>query len=110
MLRLTTGRHDVEAIKRDHPIADVVVSYGIELQSSGRGLVVGCPFHEEGGRPNLHGYPATQSWYCFRCAIGGDVIDFVARRENVGFAVACEQLGSGHLLPTRATPPPRRAE
>ena len=56
MARTTTGRYDVEAIKRDHPMADVVVSYGIELQSSGRALVGRCPFHEDGGRPNLYVY------------------------------------------------------
>src|SRR5581483_7163865 len=110
MLRLTTGRYDVEAIKHDRPIADVVVSYGIELQSSGRALVGRCPFHDDGGRPNLHVYPATQSWYCFRCAIGGDVIDFVARHEHVGFAVACERLGSSRAIPVSAAPPLHPAE
>ena len=109
MARTTTGRYDVEAIKRDHPMADVVVSYGIELQSSGRALIGRCPFHEDGGRPNLYVYPATQSWYCFRCAVGGDVIDFVARRENIGFTVACERLESGQTHPASATPPSRRA-
>src|SRR5581483_2370804 len=42
--------------------------------------------------------------------LGGDVIDFVARRENVSFTEACERLGAG---PTSARPvprPPRRRE
>ena len=74
----TAQRFDVAAIKRAHPIAEVVLAYGVELCSRGRALVGRCPFHDDGGRTNLHVYPATQSWYCFRCALGGDVIDFGA--------------------------------
>jgi DNA primase len=105
----TAQRFDVAAIKRAHPIADVVLGYGVELHASGRALVGRCPLHDDGGRPNLHVYPHTESWYCFRCALGGDVIDFVARRENVSFAAACERLAGGPALARGAPPPPRAA-
>src|SRR4051812_47028395 len=106
----TARRYDVAAIKQAHALADVVLGYGVELRSSGQTLVGRCPFHADGGRPNLHVYPTTQSWYCFRCARGGDVIDFVARREQVGFAAACERL-AGAALPSAAPrrPPPAPA-
>jgi DNA primase len=110
MRGVTAQRFDVVAIKRAHPIAEVVLGYGVELCSRGRALVGRCPFHEDGGRPNLHVYPATQSWYCFRCALGGDVIDFVARRENVSFAAACERLaGSAAPRTSERRVPPQPA-
>src|SRR3954470_15024202 len=106
----TAQRFDVAAIKQAHPITELVLAYGVELCSRGRALIGRCPFHDDGGRPNLYVYPATQSWYCFRCAIGGAVSDSVGRGENVGCAVAWERLGHGCLLPARAAPPLRRAE
>ena len=104
-------RYDAEALRREHPIVDVVASYGIALRPTGRALVGRCPFHPDGGRPNLHVYPETESFYCFRCAVGGDVIEFVRRRENVGFAEACQRLaglGPPSVNPPSARPPARR--
>jgi DNA primase len=94
MERPTTLPHDLDALRRDHPIAEVVTGYGIVLRLSGRALVGRCPFHADGGRPNLYVYPDTASWYCYRCAIGGDAIEFVRRRDNVGLAEACARLAS----------------
>src|SRR5690242_11944976 len=81
-------RIDLSALKRDHPIAEVVAGFGIALKRSGHALVGRCPFHPDGGRPNLHVYADTQSWYCFRCAQGGDVIRFVERIAHVDFRAA----------------------
>ena len=104
----THGHYDVELLRRRYPIADVVAGYGIPLRPVGRALVGRCPFHPDGGRPNLHVYPDTQSWYCYRCAAGGDVIGFVQRRDNVGFAEACRRLDGRPRQPASppATPPP----
>ncbi len=86
------ARVDVEALRQQHPIAEVVAGYGITLRPAGQSLVGRCPFHPDGGRPNFHVYPESRRWYCFRCAIGGDAIDFVRRQEGVGFAEACRRL------------------
>ena len=48
------GRIDVAALKRGHPVVEVVTGYGIELRPVGRALVGRCPLHDDGGRPNLH--------------------------------------------------------
>lgn len=89
-----TGRFDTDALRQAHPIAEVIIGYGIALQPRGRALVGRCPFHSDGGRPNLYVYPDTASWYCYRCALGGDAIEFVRRRENVGFTEACARLAN----------------
>jgi DNA primase len=86
---------DTNAVKRASPIADVVARYGIELRRVGRALVGRCPFHPDGGRPNLYVYGGNASWYCYRCGIGGDVIGFVMRLEGLGFRDAVARLGGG---------------
>ncbi|MBI2765438.1 MAG: toprim domain-containing protein [Chloroflexi bacterium] len=83
--------HDTDSIRRDHPIADVVVASGLQLRPTGGRLTGVCPFHGD-TRPSLIVYPATQSYYCFGCGAGGDVIDFVARLNKMGFKEAVETL------------------
>jgi DNA primase len=88
----TDRRHEVGALKRDRPVAEVIAGYGIALRPSGRALTGRCPFHADGGRPNLYVYPDNGSWHCYRCAAGGDVISFVMRHDRLDFAGACERL------------------
>ena len=99
-------RIDTGQLKRAHPVEEVVCRYGIELRPVGRALVGRCPFHADGGRPNLHVYPGNASWYCYRCASGGDVISFVMRLEGLGFRDAIARLdgGSGCTCPTPIRP------
>ena len=101
-----TGARRIEtaALKRAHPVEDVVARYGIELKRQGRALVGRCPFHADGGRPNLHVFPATRTWWCFRCCIGGDVLKFVMLAEEIGFREAVDRLGSTACATIRATP------
>lgn len=105
---------DTDEVKRDHPIAEVVARYGIDLRPVGRALVGRCPFHPDGGRPNLHVYETNASWYCYRCGVGGDVISFVMRLERLGFRDAVARLTVGSIGETTSPsrplrrPPPRR--
>lgn len=100
---------EIERIKARHPIESLVESYGIELKPSGRALVGRCFLHLDSGRPNLYVYPDTASWYCYRCCVGGDVIDFVRLIEQVGFREAVERLEGDKPAPaTRARTQPAR--
>ncbi|MFN8472148.1 MAG: DNA primase [Anaerolineae bacterium] len=96
---------DILRLKQDHPIAELVARYGIELRPSGRTLVARCPFHADGGRPNLHVYPSTGSWFCYRCGVGGDVIGFVRRMERCDFRQAVERIESTTAAPLSHRPP-----
>jgi DNA primase len=98
------GRTDTAALRLAHPIEGVVARYGIELRRQGHALVGRCPLHVDHGRPNLHVFASTQSWFCFRCGIGGDVVKFVMLTEDVGFRAAVEQLTGPTLGPLRAAP------
>ena len=104
---MTNGSHphDVAALRRAHPIASVISGYGIALNASGHALVGRCPFHPDHGRPNLYVYPASQRWYCYRCHVGGDAIDFIQRQAHLDFSSACERLAG---LPSEPSLSPSR--
>ena len=102
MATVASQRWDPERVRREHPVADLITRSGVELRPAGRALVGRCPFHADGGRPNLYVYPESQRWWCYRCGIGGDVIDYMRRRENLTFAEACQRLSGAASLPSRA--------
>jgi DNA primase len=90
--------YDVLSIRRSNPIDAVINDAGVELQNRGRRLAGRCPFHGD-GQPSLVVYPDNQSYFCFGCGAGGDVIDFVSRLRGVGFKEAAAMLaGSGRAL------------
>ncbi|MBI4496640.1 MAG: toprim domain-containing protein [Chloroflexi bacterium] len=105
-----TTRIDTRSLKEAYPIEDIVGRYGIELRPSGRSLIGRCPFHVDRGRPNLAVYPASRTWYCFRCGCGGDAISFVQRMEGLGFRDAVARIQGTVERPEvpRVRPAPRR--
>ena len=46
-----------------------------------------CPFHSE-KTPSFTVYTDTQSFYCFGCGAGGDVVSFIRRIENLEYVEA----------------------
>ena len=78
---------NIDDIKRDHPMPEVVRRYGIEINRAG---FCRCPFHNE-RTASMKIY--AQSFYCFGCGAGGDVIDFVRLYERCDFKTAFRMLG-----------------
>lgn len=78
---------NIDDIKRDHPMPEVVRQYGIEINHAG---FCRCPFHNE-RTASMKIY--AQSFYCFGCGAGGDVIDFVRLYERCDFKTAFRMLG-----------------
>lgn len=64
-----------------------VISSSISLKRRGKTLVGLCPFHNE-KTPSFTVYPESNSFYCFGCGAGGDVISFVRRIENLDYVEA----------------------
>ncbi len=76
-------------------IIEVIEESDIELVKLG-GLHRGyCPFHDDTKTPNLTVYPSTNSFYCYSCGIGGDVITFVREFYNLSYPQALEKIGAG---------------
>lgn len=64
-----------------------VISASISLKRRGKNLFGLCPFHNE-KTPSFTVYPESNSFYCFGCGAGGDVITFVRRMENLDYIEA----------------------
>jgi hypothetical protein len=80
-----------------HPIVDFVRDRGHTLHQSGENFVTnGCPGaeHRDRHRP-VTIYPATQSWTCHDCKIGGSIIDWVVHERGCDAAEAIRILGGG---------------
>ena len=80
----------LEEIKQRNNIADVVSRF-VALRRAGSNLVGCCPFHSK-KTPSFTVFPATQSYYCFGCGAGGDVITFEMQAEGLEYRDAVEQL------------------
>lgn len=90
------------------------IQFGVHLPSLAGAKQVGpnawkatCPAHDD-SRPSMHIRRTDAKgwhWRCFVCAIGGDAIDLVTRRDGLTFLEALNQLDGGKPLPA---PPPER--
>ncbi|NCC06465.1 MAG: DNA primase [Clostridia bacterium] len=80
-------------------IVDVIKGY-VQLKQRGRIHSGLCPFHNE-RTPSFTVYPETQSFYCFGCGAGGDVITFAKRINNIDYIEAVKMLAArvGMSLP-----------
>ena len=89
----------IRRIKDENDINDVVSSY-VDLRNHGRYSMGLCPFHNE-KTPSFAVYSDTQSFYCFGCGAGGDVITFIRDIENLDYLDAVKFLADrvGLALP-----------
>ena len=113
---MVTANVDITALKARHPLGDTVEASGVRLRGRGRVRQGVCPFHDE-----LEGsftvYADSERWYCFGCGLGGDVLDFIQRAENLSLPDAIRRLDEGAYpvvsrpapawRPRTAPPPPR---
>ncbi len=87
----------IQQLKSRHDIVSIISSY-VNLKRHGRGHTGLCPFHSE-KTPSFTVYPDTQSFYCFGCGAGGDVITFVRQIENLDYVEAVKFLADKAGLP-----------
>ncbi|MDD2956160.1 MAG: DNA primase [Oscillospiraceae bacterium] len=80
----------LQELKLRNDIEGVISSY-VPVKRRGRNLVCLCPFHNEKS-PSFTVYPDNQSFYCFGCGTGGDVITFIRRVENLEYIEAVKLL------------------
>ena len=101
---------DIPALKARHPLGDTVEASGVRLRGRGRVRQGVCPFHDE-AEGSFTVYGDSERFYCFGCGLGGDVLDFIQRMENLSLPEAIRRLDGGPGLAAGAVPrpvPPRR--
>lgn len=84
----------VEQVKAKLGIVEVVSGY-LKLEKAGTNWKARCPFHNE-RTPSFFVSPTRQSYHCFGCNRGGDIISFIEEIEGLDF------LGSLKMLAERA--------
>ena len=82
----------IEELVQRNDMVDVAQSY-VQLRRRGRTYTGLCPFHSE-KTPSFVVYPETQSFYCFGCGAGGDVITFIKKINNVDYVEAVKTLAA----------------
>lgn len=102
-----------EFIYRLRESNDITSAFGmyVNLKKRGRTHVCNCPFHSE-KTPSCTVFPDTQSFYCFGCGAGGDVITFTMKMENLSYIEAVRLLAqrSGLELPSENPDEARNAK
>ena len=84
------AKDQVEEIKSKIDIVEVI-GEKVVLKKAGRHFKGLCPFHSEKS-PSFIVSPERQSFKCFGCQKGGDVITFLQDYDNMSFLEALEML------------------
>ena len=82
----------IEEIRSSNDIVDVVSQY-VTLKRKGRSFFGLCPFHKEKS-PSFSVSPEKQIFHCFGCGVGGNVIHFISKIENLNFIDTLELLAN----------------
>lgn len=90
----------VEEIRNTNDIVEIISQYVI-LKKRGRNYLGLCPFHRE-KTPSFSVSPDKQIFHCFGCGVGGTVINFISKIENLSYRESLEFLAdkAGIEMPT----------
>lgn len=84
---------DIENLKAQANIADVISDY-VALKPSSVGSLKGlCPFHDE-KTPSFNVRNGQGYYHCFGCGAGGDVYKFLQEIESLSFSESVERVAS----------------
>lgn len=83
---------DIQHVKDNSDLKSVVEELGVKLRKVGSNYVGCCPFHSE----KTGSFYVNQNgrWKCFGCGEGGNVVDFVMKKEAMNFVEAIQYLAN----------------
>lgn len=87
---------DIDAVREAAHIEDIVAEH-TTVRRSGSSLKALCPFHDE-RTPSFSINPHDKVFYCHGCQESGDVVSFVQKIENLGFAEAIQRLADRYRI------------
>jgi DNA primase len=81
-------------VKRAVTMEAILARYGLlaSMAEKGRNLAGSCPFCKGKSARQFQVNLVKSAWYCFGCKQGGNVLDFVAKREGVSVRAAAVKL------------------
>lgn len=85
---------DIEEVKARTDLVELVEGSGVALYGSNGTLSGICPFHQD-RKPSLKVHQWKQWWWCYACNMGGDVIEWVKKRDGTDFSAAIQTLERG---------------
>jgi DNA primase len=86
---------DFRAVKRKVTMVQVLEHYGLmsQMHRNGDSITGACPIHEGQNKTAFRVSVSKNCWNCFsRCQCGGNVLDFVAKKEKVSLLKAANLL------------------
>lgn len=90
-------KEEVEKVREAADLYDLI-SETVTLKRSGSEMYVGlCPFHDE-KTPSFSVRPSLGTWHCFGCGEGGDVFDYIEKRDGVDFQEAVKILADKYSI------------
>ncbi|HEV2707464.1 MAG TPA: DNA primase [Pyrinomonadaceae bacterium] len=98
----------IDDLRRQADIVRVVGDY-VSLKKKGANWMACCPFHQE-KTPSFSVNPSKEIFYCFGCAKGGSVFNFVMEIERVSFPEAVRIVAEKVGMPLPAMEEDKRFE
>lgn len=93
----------IEEIREKVEIVDLINQY-LPLKKAGANHVGLCPFHTE-KTPSFSVSEANQFFHCFGCGAGGDIFEFIMKKENLSFVDAVKFLADKYGVELRESTP-----
>lgn len=84
-------------IKSRFRLRDEITARGIEINRAG---FCKCPLHSGDNTASFRVYDDQNTWWCYGCGEGGDIIDFVRRIDGLSFPEACKAISGEDLSKT----------
>ena len=101
------SEEDKQRVREVTDIVELVGETVVLRQRGGDDFWGCCPFHHEKS-PSFHVRAQTGLWYCFGCHAGGDVFDYVMKREGLEFGDAVRYLAERAHIDIQDTRGPDR--
>lgn len=89
---MTITHEIINEIRKKTDIISVISNY-LPLTQRGKNYFGVCPFHDDHS-PSMSVSPEKQIYTCFSCGATGNVFNFVANYEHIGFYDAVRMLGN----------------
>lgn len=85
------SREDIVRVRSSVSIIDYLQKQGVSFKQSGVNFTALCPLHSERS-PSFHVNSAANTFHCFGCGAGGDIIHLVQQMESLSFVGALQYL------------------